>query len=253
MEIYDISNVVSTGMVTWPGNPTGAITREQDMARGDTATVSLLSMGVHTATHVDAPSHFVPGGTGTDTLDLNILVGPALVVAVPPAAPQITAAVLDALPIPPGTERILFQTHSSAFWLEDTHTFHEDVVAVAEDGAAGLVARGVRLVGVDYLSVAPFTASVPTHRILLEAGVIPVEGLNLSGVAPGLYTLVCLPIKLYDCDGAPARARRSMWATTGAGMCRGHRPPGCGPSGITRPASPRHPVHPRRPISAPTP
>ncbi len=206
MQIFDISNAVSTGMVTWPDNPPVAITRAQDQARGDTATVSDLHMGVHTATHVDAPIHFVPGGTGTDTLDLTVLVGPALVVAVPPAAPAITAAVLDGLPIPPGTERVLFQTRNSAFWQEEHPRVHQDFVAVAEDGAEWLVARGVRLVGVDYLSVAPWGAAVPTHRVLLEAGVIPVEGLNLSGVAPGLYTLVCLPIKLRDCDGAPARA-----------------------------------------------
>jgi arylformamidase len=206
MQIFDISNAVSTGMVTWPDNPPVAITRAQDQARGDTATVSDLHMGVHTATHVDAPIHFVPGGTGTHTLDLTVLVGPALVVAVPPAAPAITAAVLDGLPIPPGTERVLFQTRNSALWQEEHPRFHQDFVAVAEDGAEWLVARGVRLVGVDYLSVAPWGAAVPTRRLLREAGVIPVEGLNLSGVAPGLYTLVCLPIKLRDCDGAPARA-----------------------------------------------
>jgi arylformamidase len=206
MEILDISNVVYTGMVTWPGNPPVAITRAEDQARGDTATVSQLSMGVHTATHVDAPVHFLPGGSGTDTLDLGLLVGPALVVAVPTEARAITAAVLDALPIPPGTLRVLFQTRNSAFWQEAHPVFHEDLVAVAEDGAEWLVAHGVRLVGVDYLSVAPFGAGVPTHRVLLEAGVIPVEGLNLARVAPGLYTLVCLPIKLRDCDGAPARA-----------------------------------------------
>jgi arylformamidase len=206
MEILDISNVVYSGMVTWPGNPPVAITRAEDQARGDTATVSQLSMGVHTATHVDAPVHFLPGGSGTDTLDLGLLVGPALVVAVPTEARAITAAVLDALPIPPGTLRVLFQTRNSAFWQEAHPVFHEDLVAVAEDGAEWLVAHGVRLVGVDYLSVAPFGAGVPTHRVLLEAGVIPVEGLNLARVAPGLYTLVCLPIKLRDCDGAPARA-----------------------------------------------
>jgi arylformamidase len=155
---------------------------------------------------VDAPVHFLPGGSGTDTLDLGLLVGPALVVAVPTEARAITAAVLDALPIPPGTLRVLFQTRNSAFWQEAHPVFHEDLVAVAEDGAEWLVAHGVRLVGVDYLSVAPFGAGVPTHRVLLEAGVIPVEGLNLARVAPGLYTLVCLPIKLRDCDGAPARA-----------------------------------------------
>jgi arylformamidase len=207
MQIFDISNAVSTGMVTWPDNPPVAITRAQDQARGDTATVSDLHMGVHTATHVDAPIHFVPGGTGTDTLDLTVLVGPALVVAVPPAAPAITAAVLDGLPIPPGTERVLFQTRNSALWQEEHPRFHQDFVAVAEDGAEWLVARGVRLVGVDYLSIEQFhSGHHRTHRTLLEQGIVIVEGLLLHEPPAGDYHFRCLPLRLVGLDGAPARA-----------------------------------------------
>ena len=206
MEIYDITRPVDTGMVVWPGNPPVSRRRTSDMARGDVANVSELSLGVHTGTHVDAPIHFLPGGAGTETLDLAVLVGPALVVAVPAEAPAITAALLDRLPIPPGTTRVLFQTRSSQDSTDPGSTFREDFAAVTADGAQWLVDHGVRLVGVDYLSVAPFDAGVPTHEILLTAGAIPVEGLNLRGIAPGPYTLVCLPLKLVGSDGAPARA-----------------------------------------------
>ena len=206
MEIYDITRPVDTGMVVWPGNPPVVRRRTSDMARGDVANVSELSLGVHTGTHVDAPVHFLPGGAGTETLDLAVLVGPALVVAVPAEAPAITAALLDRLPIPPGTTRVLFQTRSSQDSTDPGSTFREDFAAVTADGAQWLVDHGVRLVGVDYLSVAPFDAGVPTHEILLKAGAIPVEGLNLRGIAPGPYTLVCLPLKLVGSDGAPARA-----------------------------------------------
>jgi len=118
----------------------------------------------------------------------------------------LTADVLASLPIPPGTERLLFKTRSSELWNHAEDGFVEDFVAVTGDGAQWLVDRGVRLVGIDYLSIAPFTAPVPCHQILLAAGVIPVEGLDLRRVEPGLYQLICLPIKIGGSDGAPCRA-----------------------------------------------
>ncbi|HMA32897.1 MAG TPA: cyclase family protein [Chloroflexia bacterium] len=206
MEIHDISNPVYSGMVKWPDNPPVVLERAMDMDQGATANVSQLACGVHTGTHVDAPVHFLPGGAGTDTLDLQVLIGPALVVYLADDVADITAAVLDGLAIPAGTQRLLFRTRNSTYWARGDRTFHEDFVAVRPDAATWLVEHGVRLVGVDYLSVAPYDAGVPTHRILLAAGVIPLEGLNLAGVAPGAYQLVCLPVKLQGCDGAPARA-----------------------------------------------
>jgi arylformamidase len=206
MKIYDISNTVYSGMVHWPDNPPIKIERVMSMDKGDKANVSDLNMGVHTATHVDAPIHFVPGRPGVDSLDLNVLVGPALVVRLGDEINDITADVLEAQHIPPGTTRLLFHTRNSAYWTQDDSTFHENFVAVRPDAAQWLVDHGVRLVGVDYLSVAPFDDGPTPHQILLGAGVIPVEGLNMNGVEPGLYQLVCLPVKLRDCDGAPARA-----------------------------------------------
>ncbi|HUS13745.1 MAG TPA: cyclase family protein [Chloroflexia bacterium] len=206
MRIYDISVPVYSGMVHWPGDPPVSIEQVSRMDQGADANVSHLDMGAHTGTHVDAPVHFVAGMPGVDALDLHVLVGPALVAHLDDTVADITPEVLEAAGIPPGTERVLFRTRNSAYWAQAEQGFQTDFVAVRPEAAAWLVARGVRLVGVDYLSVAPFDASVPTHVALLEAGVIPVEGLNLTGIEAGVYQLVCLPMKLQGCDGAPARA-----------------------------------------------
>lgn len=206
MAIYDISLPISEALVVWPGDPPIRISQPSHLDRGDLATVTRLDLGAHTGTHVDAPAHFVPDGAGVDSLDLSVLVGEALVVYVPDVQ-AITAGVLAQLDIPTGTERILFRTRNSDRWTQaERYVFDEQFVGIAEDGARWLVACGVRLVGVDYLSVAPFDDPVPTHEILLQAGVVAVEGLDLSRIAPGVYRLVCLPLKIVDGDGAPARA-----------------------------------------------
>jgi arylformamidase len=205
MRIHDISLSISESLITWPGDPGVKITQPRHLDKGDTATVTRLDMGAHTGTHVDAPCHFVPGGSGVDALDLNVLVGPVLVVQAL-EADALSADLLGGLAIPPGTERVLFQTRNSDRWARGEREFYKDFVAITEDGARWLVERGVRLVGVDYLSVGPFDEPVPTHQILLRAGVIAVEGLNLSGIAPGVYQLVCLPLKIAGSDGSPARA-----------------------------------------------
>jgi arylformamidase len=205
MPIHDISLPICESLITWPGDPPVRITPISHLSKGDQATVTRLDMGTHTGTHVDAPAHFVQGGAGVDSLDLNVLWGPALVVE-ELEADYLTAAVIEKLSIPPGTERVLFHTRNSGRWACDEHEFAEDYVAIEEDGARWLVEHGIRLVGVDYLSVAPFGATAPTHQVLLRAGVVVVEGLNLSGIAPGAYQFVCLPLKIVGGDGAPARA-----------------------------------------------
>jgi arylformamidase len=205
MTIYDVSVSISESLPVWPGDPPVHISHSSHLDRGDEATVSRLDFGAHTGTHVDAPAHFVAGGMGVDRLDLNLLVGPAWVVHAL-EADTLSADLLESLDIPPGTERVLFRTRNSALWARPSGAFDEDFVAITEDGARWLVARGLRLVGVDYLSVAPFCDPVPTHQILLRAGVIVVEGLDLGQVAPGRYQFVCLPLKLAGADGAPARA-----------------------------------------------
>jgi arylformamidase len=205
MPIHDISLPISESLVVWRDDSPVRITRVSDMAKGDRVTVSQLDLNAHIGTHVDAPVHFVPGGVGVDALDLNVLVGPALVVEAL-EADALTVDVLETLSIPPGTERVLFHTRNSALWARGEREFAKDFCAIAEDGAHWLVERNVRLVGVDYLSVAPYDDVVPTHQTLLSAGIIPVEGLNLSGIAPGIYQFVCLPLRLVGVDGSPARA-----------------------------------------------
>jgi arylformamidase len=205
MAIYDISLPISESLVVWPGDPGIRITQPFHLDRGDAATVTRLDMGAHTGTHVDAPAHFIAGGSGVDELDLDVLVGPALVVLAL-EVDALSADALDGLEIPPGTERVLFRTRNSERWARGELEFAEDFVAITEGGARWLVERGVRLVGIDCLSVGPFSAPASPHRILLRAGVIPLEGLNLSGVTPGVYQLVCLPLRIVGADGAPARA-----------------------------------------------
>jgi arylformamidase len=204
MKIHDISLPVSESLVIWPGDPSVRITQPAHLDRGDLYTVSRLELGAHTGTHVDAPAHFVRGGDGVDRLALDLLVGPAQVVHVPEAG-VLTAEVLEGLSIPPGTERLLFRTRNSERWAGGMGKFREDYVGVADLGARWLVARGVRLVGIDYLSISPYDDLVTPHQTLLGAGVVVLEGLDLRGIAAGTYQLVCLPLKLVGGDGAPAR------------------------------------------------
>ncbi len=206
MAFYDISLTLHPQMPSWPGDPAVAMERVRKIEAGDNANVTRIDMGVHNGTHVDAPIHFIPGEPGVDALDLNVLNGPALVVELPETVTTVTAAVLDAAAIPPGTVRLLLKTRNSRWWAQGETAFQTGFVGIEANAAEYLVRRGVRLVGVDYLSVAPYKRSRPTHEALLKAHVIPVEGLDLSKVPPGLYTLYCLPVKIAGCDGAPARA-----------------------------------------------
>lgn len=205
MRIYDISLPISESLAVWPGDPSISIRRVQDQREGDPATVSELSMGAHTGTHVDAPCHFISGGAGVDATSLDILVGPAIVVHAAHAK-CLSANVLDALAIPADATRVLFRTRNSERWERGERAFFADYVSISEDGADWLAQRGMRLVGIDYLSVAPSSNVTSTHQILLRSGIVPVEGLNLAGIAPGLYELVCLPLRIVGADGAPARA-----------------------------------------------
>lgn len=203
--IHDISLTIANGMVVWPGGPQVELRHTSHIAQGDMATVTHMSLSAHTGTHVDAPRHFLLEGGTVEGLALDVLIGPALVVDASGKGP-ISAEVLDGLAIPPGTQRLLIRTTNSDLWVRGETAFVEGFVAVTASGARWLVERGVRLIGVDYLSVAPFDDAVVPHEVLLGAAVVIVEGLNLSAITPGTYQLVCLPLKIADGDGAPARA-----------------------------------------------
>ena len=205
MTIIDLSPTISPAIPVWPGDPAVRLHHPAHLERGDPYTLTELAMSAHTGTHVDAPAHYLPGRPGVDALPLDALIGPAWVVDTGDAD-AITAAVLAGLDLPAGAERVLFRTRNTRRGLMLSPRFHTDFVAITEDGARWLVARGLRLVGVDYYSVAPYHALAPTHQVLLDAGIVVVEGLNLEPAQPGPYTFICLPLKLKDADGAPARA-----------------------------------------------
>lgn len=206
MTIYDISLTISPELPTWPGDPKLELEKLESMDEGGHNNVSRISASVHLGTHVDAPYHFLNDGRTVEQLPLDVLTGPCYVVQLPDGVEEITAEVLARTEIPLPLERILFGTRNSHLWARGESQFQTDFVAITEDGAQWLVERGVKLVGVDYLSVAPYGDSVPTHTVLLQAGVVVVEGLNLSMVMRGFYDLYCLPLKIAGCDGAPARA-----------------------------------------------
>jgi arylformamidase len=200
----DISVPLRTGMVHWPGDPPTRISRVQDLARGDSCTVSHIEMCAHAGTHMDAPAHFIQGGSTIDRMPVDAVVGPARVIAIRDQV-SITPEELAEHRIRRG-ERLLFKTQSSER-CRDTDVFSPDFVSISPETAEYLAGRKVRLVGVDSLSVGSTNADGDeTHRILLGAGVWIVEGLDLSKVEPGPVHLVCLPLKLEGAEGAPARA-----------------------------------------------
>ena len=205
MSIFDISLTISPKLPVWPGDPAIRFHQLSDMDKGDTCNVTHISMSVHAGTHVDAPHHFMNNNHTVEDLDLNILTGQAYLVEFPHQVDEISFEILDGASIPVGVERLLIKTRNSEIWNRGEKEFYEEFVAINNDGADWLVQKGIKLVGVDYLSVAPFGDSEPTHRTLLASGVIALEGLNLSQVSAGYYDLYCLPLKLSNSDGAPAR------------------------------------------------
>ena len=204
--IWDISVPVRDGGVVYPGNPPISITALQSIARGDTANVSRIDLGSHTATHVDAPLHFMDGGAGVDELPLDALIGPARLICFSDDVLAVGEAELRRHDLD-GVTRLLIKTRNSAWLASGSDQFHPDFTHVAPDGAEYLVSIGVRLVGVDYLSVEQFRSPHHrTHKTLLSNGVVIVEGLVLSEPPAGDYELYCLPMLLAGLDGAPARA-----------------------------------------------
>ena len=207
-KIHDITLAMTPRRPVWPGGPKPVMNRVMSIGQdGAPCNVTQLNFGAHTGTHLDAPLHFIKDGNGVEKLDLDVLVGPALLVEVGDDVDMVTRETLEELDIPAGTERLLIRSRNSLAWASNPEDFDETFVAISPCGARWLVEQGIKLVGVDYLSVAPFRDdySIETHVILLEAGVIPVEGLNLAEVDPGQYQLACLPIKIEGCDGAPCR------------------------------------------------
>ena len=206
MKIYDISLTIGPGLPIWPGDPPIEMKRVRKIEEGANCNVTELRMSVHSGTHLDAPFHFFPLGSSVETLPLDVLVGEAQVVHLPDACQLVSRDILEQAGILKGTQRLLIRTRNSHFWAEKRGEFQPDFVGLSPDGADYLVEQGVRLVGLDYLSVAPYKKSRPVHEILLKSGVIALEGVILWDVPAGIYQLCCLPLKLLGSDGAPVRA-----------------------------------------------
>lgn len=205
MKILDISAPLSPSIPVYPGDPAFEIERLSDVEKGDELTLSVIRMCAHTGTHVDAPLHFIPGGATVATWPLGALVGPASVLDLTGVWGEIHARDLERVNPSPTLERILLQTTNSRLW--DKPGFRAELVGLAPDAARWLIDRGVKLVGIDYLSIERFGAvPVETHPILLGAGVVILEGLDLRHIAPGRYTLCCLPLSIAHAEGSPARA-----------------------------------------------
>ena len=202
--IIDISVPIRTGGLVYPGNPPIEVELQQAVAKGAGANVSLIRFGSHTGTHADAKRHFFDDGQPVDQIPLERLIGPAIVLHFGDDIRAIGAQDLRAFDID-GHTRVLLRTRNSA--LLSQAEFVRDYTYLAPDGAEYLVSKGVELVGIDYLSIEQFhSGHHKTHRTLLAKAVVILEGLDLSQVAAGEYELICLPLRLEGCDGAPARA-----------------------------------------------
>ncbi len=200
-KIYDISMGIKDGMLTYPGDPGVSLRREKEIGKGSQANLSMYCIGSHTGTHVDPPFHFFPDGDTAEALPLDSLIGPAVVVEAPDEIGRdFLAGAGFGL-----AERVLFKTKNSAF--SQDPVFREEFAHLTPDGAQYLAEQGVKLVGIDYLSIEKFHSKEhAVHKIFLGKGIVILEGLDLSNVEPGEYTFLCLPLKVIGGDGAPARA-----------------------------------------------
>jgi arylformamidase len=196
----DVSIPISPQMTSWPGDPVYEFEPACRIADGASCNVSRIAMATHTGTHCDAPWHFAENGARLDQVDTSLFFGKALVIDLP-EVDLIESTHLPAVQLP---ERVLFRTRNS-FLPEDGY-FEQNFVALDVSASERLVADGVKLVGIDYLSISPYGNSTPVHKTLLEAGILIIEGLRLATVPAGLHDFVVLPLPLVGADGAPCRA-----------------------------------------------
>ena len=208
-KIYDISLPVSKQTIVYPGDPPVMIRQISDVKKGDLTNISEFTFNTHTATHIDAPRHLFSNAPGVDQIPLEVLIGPVTVYEFRNLH-RIDISQLQSLPLIVG-DRVLFKTDNSYL---DKEEFHSDYTCLSVKAAEYLAETGIKLIGIDYFSVDPIldlnedpgTDILAVHRILLEKGIVILEGLNLSHIKPANYELICLPISLIDADGAPVRA-----------------------------------------------
>ncbi len=204
--LYDITIAITNETPVWTGDKRVKIERDRSIAQGADYNVSLLEMGVHTGTHMDAPYHVDDIGKTVDQIPLEQLIGRAQVVVVPPECGTIDVEFLAGCELGAEVRRVLFKTRNSKFWNEQPPRFREDFVGVDSSGAQWLVERGMRVAGIDWFSISPMSDLKRPHEILLKSGAVILENLDLRRVPAGSYELICLPLKLAGTDGAPVRA-----------------------------------------------
>lgn len=204
MKIFDLSLTISKNMLVWPKDPKPKITSKTDPETN--ITLSKVSLGSHSGTHVDAPRHYYKTGISVDKIELEKLVGPCKVIDLTnffktggPA--EIGWAHFGKYKVKKG-DRLLIKTGSFNFLKEKK--FRSDYISLSQDAAKHLALKKVSLVGIDYLGIEK-KDSVQVHKILLKEGIVIVEGLNLKEIKEGNYTLVCAPLKLEGVEGSPAR------------------------------------------------
>lgn len=202
MTIHDITVPLSPTLPVYPGDPSVSFEPVTRIARGDTANVTRITLTTHSGTHLDVPSHCRDGGATVDHLPLSLLLGKARVLDLRGTG-AIGRRELARLPVR-GEERVLLLTDNSLLW--ESPGFQDDFTHLTEEGATYLIEAGIRLVGIDYLSIEGIASGITVHRMLLDAGVVILEGITLAEVEPGEYELICLPLKIAGGDGAPARA-----------------------------------------------
>jgi len=201
----DVSLPLTSNLPKWPGTPGFHLAKFLKMENGDPCNNSLISCDVHSGTHIDAPLHFFQNAKSIDHIDLDLLIGQVFV-AYLPNIDRITEDILDSVPFNRGIKRVLFRTENSKLWGKMNLEFYKDYVSLSPDGARWLVSKGIKLVGIDYLSIQPFEdRDSITHKILLDNEIVIIEGLNLHNVEQGMYDLICLPLNIVGSDGAPAR------------------------------------------------
>lgn len=208
MQIYDITLPIRSDMPVWPGDPKPTLRQLSSIKKGEESNVTQIRMSVHTGTHIDAPKHFIDTGKPVDQIPLEKLIGPVLVLAIDNTVDKISADIIQSHPQADQlkhVDKILFKTRNSEFWHCDPPVFHQDYVAIDASGAEYLVENKIELVGVDYLSIAPYEETSEPHQILLSKEVVLLEGIDLSQVPEGLYEIFCLPLNIFGSEGAPAR------------------------------------------------
>ena len=205
MDIIDITIPLSEGTPVWEGEKGITIQRSAIIGPTSDYNVTRIEMGLHSGTHVDAPFHIRENGAFTDAIPLTKMIGPVQVVLIPADVQVINKKVLKAIEIDPSIKKILFKTVNSRFWDQVPPVFTREYVGLDTSGAEYLVSLEMELVGIDYFSISAFNDLHAPHVVMLQAGAVILENLDLRTVQVGRYTLYCLPLKVIGTDGAPAR------------------------------------------------